>query len=236
MDNLFITRQFYWKPQPPRTVEFINKLLSRSGTNARIVLKSGAHEMTSPEQRINLYHLVSQVLAYDVPGDLVELGSYTGETAVLLAQVMHGESTGRQLHLFDNFEWTPDGSDPRGTLERNFRAQNVPLPQIHQGLFSETVPLELPERIAFVNLDCGVGGPPGIHTRILLECLAAVYPRMPKGAVCSLIDYLSPDADPDTFPSATEVKGACDTFFADKPEKVSALFGGQFPHGYFRKL
>ena len=37
---------------------------------------------------MNMYHLVSQTLAYQVEGDLVEVGCNAGQSAVLIAKVM----------------------------------------------------------------------------------------------------------------------------------------------------
>jgi O-methyltransferase len=73
MDNFFIAQWFNWTPQrsTSKRVEFINSLLAKLGFWTRLQApKLGGGEMTNIEPRMNLYHFVSQVLAYQIPGDL----------------------------------------------------------------------------------------------------------------------------------------------------------------------
>jgi O-methyltransferase len=62
---------------------------------------------TNVEQRINMYHLVSQSIAYNVEGDLVEVGRYEGQSAVLIAKVMHGFNSIKKLHVYDSLDGLP---------------------------------------------------------------------------------------------------------------------------------
>jgi O-methyltransferase len=52
-----------------------------------------------------MYHLVSQSIAYNVEGDLVEVGCYEGQSAVLITKVMHNST--KKLHVYDSFEGLP---------------------------------------------------------------------------------------------------------------------------------
>jgi hypothetical protein len=47
---------------------------------------------------VNMYHLVSQVIAYNVYGDLVEVGCYEGQSAVLIAKVLNSFHSKKDLH------------------------------------------------------------------------------------------------------------------------------------------
>lgn len=45
-------------------------------------------DWTSVEQAVNIYHLLSQTLLLNIPGDVVELGCYEGTTAILMQQTL----------------------------------------------------------------------------------------------------------------------------------------------------
>jgi O-methyltransferase len=239
MHNMFITRGFDWANGGSRKVQLGNSILGRLGLSARLVEPGSTGYMTCVEQRANLYHLVSQVLSYGVEGDLVEVGTFTGQTATLIGRVLAGEGNGQRLHVYDSFGSAWDVPDPRQTLELNFRSAGVPLPQIHKGLFQETLPSQLPDKIAFANLDIGFGGREERaeeHASLLIEVLGHVYERMPRGAIGSLIDYWDDTLHAGEVHENYGVTRACQRFFADKRERVSVLYAGSFTQGYFRKL
>src|SRR4051812_10022447 len=103
MHNTFITRDFDWGFEGgPRLIRAANKLLRGLGKRVYVRASGVSGHMTNVEQRINLYHMVSQLLAYDVPGDFIEIGCFTGQTAVLISRVLHGESKSpRTMHVYD---------------------------------------------------------------------------------------------------------------------------------------
>jgi O-methyltransferase len=199
--------------------------------------------MTTIEQRINLFHLLSQVVVYGVPGDAVEVGTHEGVTAALFMTIIARLDSKRTLHLFDVFR-----DPPESVVREHFKSLNLPEPIIHRGWLHETLPAELPEQIAFFNLDLGPGRSPDTFAGDIGHALAAIYPRMTPGAVGVLQDYCDPaayDRPGYHFPGLIrstkywnhypQVKQACDEFFRDKPEKVHPLFAGNYSHGYFRK-
>lgn len=197
--------------------------------------------MLTVEQAANLYHLLTQVVLLGVPGDVVELGCYEGTTAILLQTTLDQLRSTRRLHVYDSFAGLPpaaaqDGptrfreGDCRTTRERlvaNFREFGVALPVIHAGWFRDTLPVGLPDRVAFAHLD-------GDFYTSTREGLEHLYPRLSPGAIVVVDDYCDPavHAVCDILPG---VKRACDEFLADKPERVGVLLGGSASHGYFRK-
>jgi len=197
---------------------------------------------------MNMFHLASAVLFYEVPGDFVELGSHAGQSAVLFQKIIEHYDKSRILHVYDSFEGLPevrpeDSNTPfrQGQMATTqevvlsyFARVGLKPPVIHQGWFEDTLPTQLPEQIAFAHLD----GDLYDSIRVSLEY---VYPKLSKGAVCLVDDY----SDPAVFDSVNEcpgVKKACDEFLLDKPEQVVVLYGGYDSklgygsHGYFRKL
>lgn len=237
MHNSFITRGFDWMNGGSWRLRYANAALARLGFSARLRARGSTGYMSSIEMRINLYHLVSQVLAYGVRGDLAEFGTYAGESAVLIATVVQGETEGRPLHVFDSFArrwWSK--SDPRELMEQRFRERSLPLPEIHAGYFADTVPEQLPDALAFVNIDCGYGGDAEEHANTIGHLLTHVYPRLSRGAVCTFVDYVVPGVDPS---ASTENPGATMgllRFMADKSEEISVMHAGEYGQAYFRKL
>jgi O-methyltransferase len=198
--------------------------------------------MTSVEQRINMFHLVSQVLAYDVEGGVVELGCHEGQSSVLIQKIIIESKSSKEFHIFDSFEGLPppDGIDGSSfkkgeltTTERavmeNFAKHNLPVPKIHKGWFSDTLPKCLPRKICFAYLD-------GDFYESILTSLKYVYPRLTKGAICLIDDYCDPDVNPNGWNLLPGVKKACDEFLADKPEKIANIYAGPYSHGFFRKI
>ena len=157
------------------------RLLERLGLSARLVEPGSTGYMTSVEQRMNIYHLVSQVLAYGVPGDLIEVGTFTGQTATLIARVVAEEGQGQKVHVYDSFGAAWNDPDPPARPRAQLPGPpGVPLPEIHQGLFEATLPSQLPEKIAFANLDVGFGGGEEraeVHAALLVQVLGHVYAR-----------------------------------------------------------
>ncbi|MCB1136310.1 MAG: class I SAM-dependent methyltransferase [Chlamydiia bacterium] len=212
--------------------------------------------MMGMEALINLYHLLTQTLLLKVPGSVVELGSYRGYTALAFWKTMEAHGDLRPLHCFDSFSGLPEKGEmdlcsdnapmrlcdrkdnqrmragwfavSQADFEKTFQEASCPLPHIHPGWFSETLPAQLPESIAFAHLD-------GDFYQSTLDGLEALYPRLSPGAVVVLDDYCDPGAY-SRQNSLPGVKAACDAFFADKPETIWVLQAG--PHqyqAYFRK-
>lgn len=243
MDNFFINSWFDWEPpKVSRRVEIANRMLERLGLWTRLQPPRQTSGMTNIEQRMNLYHLVSQVLAYRVPGDLVELGCNKGESSVLIRKIIDDYDPARHFHVYDSFEGLPAPTGPDGAtpfyegqmktgcdaLLANFKRYSLRPPEIHQGWFQDTLPAELPERIAFAYLD----GDLYESIKLSLEC---VYPRLSSGAICLIDDYADTSIYPEAWDLLPGVKRACDEFFSDKPEKMSFIYSALMSHGYFRK-
>lgn len=228
--NIFITQLMDWKPSNPAPVRLLNFILRALGTKMQLVSPYRSGSMTNTEQRMNLFHLVSQVLISGIPGDLIELGSERGQTAVLFSKVMSGHGSDRRLHLYTIFE----NDDALQSLHRNFANVGEPVPELHVGLVQETLPSQLPEKISFAHIDLG-SKVAGDVKALILHCLKHVYPRLQKGGICVFQDYCDPSVL-DSWNPWPGIKAACDEFFADKPEKVSIMYAGWYSHGYVRKL
>ncbi len=180
-----------------------------------------------------LQRQLSSVLALQVEGDVVELGCFKGLTSCLFRLVLdksrtpHYRTELKTVHVYDTFEGMPKPSqadahyflDGEGVIidieggmiglieesKENHRLHNLKEPVYHKGLFSDTLPDQLPDKICFALLDSDW------YDSIMCS-LEHVYPRMQPGAICAIDDYCVP-----LFPGA---KAATDTFLADKPEVI----------------
>ena len=113
------------------------------------------------------------------------------------------------------------------SLLANFKRYDLPPPEIHAGWFNKTLPDQLPDRICFAHLD-------GDFYESILVSLEHVYPQLSPGAICLIDDYSDPNVH-DGWDRLPGVKRACDEFLANRPEKVSLIYAGDFTHGFFRK-
>ena len=259
MDNFFITEYFDWRIKrfslldrivsrvlskiigktEFRSADFVDKIYTNITGNAVITDTSGV--MTNIEQRMNMYHLISQVLAYKVEGDFVELGCNTGDSSVLITKLLQAYNSDKKLAVYDSFEGLPAAKPIDGTfykegycrtnedaLRENFNKYKLPPPEIHKGWFQDTLPTGLPEQISFAYLD-------GDFYDSILVSLQYVYPKLSPGAVCLIDDYSDPHINPKGWHRLPGVKKACDEYLEDKPEKMEFIYSGSYSHAFFRK-
>jgi O-methyltransferase len=243
MSNFFIVEWHDWDlVKPSKRVRLVNRVLQKLGFWVTLQPPRQSGSMTNIEQRMNLWHFVSQVLAYDVPGALVELGCNEGHSSTLIEHVIAEYDPSREFHVYDSFEGLPalhseDGQtyfreghlrSTREALLSNFARYALRPPIIHEGWFEETLPTQLPDKISFAYLD-------GDLYESIKVSLEHVYPRLSPGAICVIDDYADLSVWPKAWNLLPGVKRACDEFLADKAEKVSFLYSAELSHGYFRK-
>lgn len=244
MNNTYIAEYLGTPGRYLRAVEFADRVLRRFCPWLRVA-STWRGRMASVESRMNTFHLLDQVLAYGVAGDVVEIGCNSGETSVILQKLIVERDSSRVLHAFDSFQGVRGGTEEdegvykpgdmsasqRGFVE-GFKRLGLRLPVIHPGWVEETLPQELPGKLAFALIDLDLYEP-------TLYALEAVYPRLSPGGICAFGIYW----DPSTTCAMTKdgrylsvgVKRACDEFFAGRPEEVSALYAGNYTMGYFRR-
>jgi O-methyltransferase len=258
MDNFFIVKYFDWQVKRAshidralnivarrfgvtlNTAEFVDRMIYRLTGNHYPPARSGIS--TNVEQRINMYHLVTQTIAHNVEGDLVEVGCNEGQSAVLITKVIHDFKSTKTLHVYDSFEGLPSARNEDGNsykrgdlatteyvLINNFRMHGLGLPTIHKGWFNDILPARLPEKICFAHLD-------GDLYDSIMVSLKYVYPRLSSGSVCLIDDYCDTSINPDGWNYLPGVKKACDEFLSDKPERMVYLYSGAFTHGFFWKI
>lgn len=230
---LLLASPMLWAPTKTAHFKFkCNLLLGWLGVRYKLRADEAISFMMTPEKRTNLYHLASQVIAYDICGDFVELGCHSGGTAIVLESILRNAGAKRQLHLFDSFEGLPHPVAEDG--QTSFRAGDMPAtpndvlglfersglrkPVIHPGWFEDTLATRLPPQIAFAHLDGD------LYSSIACS-LKEVWPRTTPGGILVIDDYFAAHGEREKAP-LPGVKQACDEFFAALGLKVIPLFGG----------
>ena len=170
------------------------------------------YSMTSLERLAALVQAVGHVVRHGVPGDLVECGVWRGGSMMAAATMLKKlGDTSRRLFLYDTFEGMPAPTDrdrtSRGKLARavldgekpgtgnwcyatleevraNLRSIGYPDDKIVyvQGKVEETIPAQIPDKIALLRLDTDWYE----STRHELEHL---YPRLSRHGVMIIDDY-----------------------------------------------
>ena len=235
MDGNVIATMFNWNGKGSSKMQLANKVLGAMNSKMQLKHPCQYGEMTTREMRMNLFHLLSSNLIFNVPGDVCDLGCFNGQTTVLLKKIIEHYNPQVQLHAYHSFYSALGEKDAKQAFVDSFKKYNIAMPHLHEGDFYKTIPAQLPDSICFANIDCGFGGNPDDHKNVIKHLLQHVYPRMSANAVCVLVDYAETN-NPSLWNINKGVKPACDEFFSDKPEKVQSLFGGDFFQGYFRKL
>jgi hypothetical protein len=209
-------------PVPPRPIHAINwkrhivdpmqSLLARGGY--RIVQAPGSHPplfagapetMISLERLENVQACVEQILADDVPGDLIETGVWRGGTVIFMRALLavHGV-TDRKVWAADSFQGFPklrryaddrerDFTDSWGeeflsvdldSVRESFRRYGLLDEQVHflRGWFSETLPGAPIESLAILRLD-------GDLYESTWDAITALEPKVSAGGFVIIDDY-----------------------------------------------
>jgi hypothetical protein len=156
-----------------------------------------------------LYDHVKKTL--DIPGDIAEVGTYRGGSAMLLSLA----DDLKTIHVFDTFEGLPEPDlDIEPHKKGNFTSSYEDVCEylaprsniiIYKGLFPETAQPIVDKKFSLVHLDMDL-------YRGTLDALKFFYPRLSKGGVIICDDYC--------FPNCPGVDLALNEYFQDMPGKV----------------
>lgn len=141
---------------------------------------------------------LERVISKNVPGDVVEFGCYVGTTSVHIAQVLAARE-GRQFYVYDSFAGLPEKTSqdlsPLGVqfkagellalkkqFIKNMMQAGVPVPHIKKAWFSDLVPKDIPNSVAFAYLD-------GDYYRSVLDPLKLLDSVLAPGATIVVDDY-----------------------------------------------
>jgi hypothetical protein len=150
------------------------------------VIKGG---MLCPGRLANLTHSLLQ--CSKLGGAIVEFGCNAGRTAALMACVCPE----KPLWLYDSFKGLPAPTDKDSgqfgagimkasvwEVQNHFKTYELYAPTIVEGWFNELKPNQIPDKIAFVHIDCDLYE----STR---DSLKIVYPRLASEGWIVIDDY-----------------------------------------------
>src|SRR5687767_14708374 len=84
--------------------EHLNKVFSAFGLPLEVRKKADIYtDMITLEQINNLILLAEQVIFYNVPGDLVELGCHKGKSAMHIQWIIQKYASDKILYVYDKF-------------------------------------------------------------------------------------------------------------------------------------
>jgi hypothetical protein len=156
-----------------------------------------AHGRTivAEHNRMNLF-LILRAFLQDVPGDIIEFGSYKGGNAIFLASVLKQLHPGRRIYSLDTFEGMPE-TDLTVDAHRLGDFKDVDLEELRgyaakkgldnlefvKGLFQDTAEgvLRRSNGIALSHIDCD------IYTAVVYS-YEVTNPYMAKGGYIALDD------------------------------------------------
>ncbi len=178
-------------------------------------LKKETGMLQEVHEAYQLYQIASSLQR--IPGDMAEVGVYTGGTACLLREA----DTKKTLHLFDTFTGIPEVSEEdtayfyKGQFATSLQAVKNRLNAyenilFHPGFFPETASIVKENTFSLVHLDADT-------YRSTQACLSFFYSRMSEGGMIVGHDYTT----------SAGVHQAFSEFFSDKKETVLTLLGTQ---------
>lgn len=164
---------------------------------------SRAYTMIGLKRLDNLHFCIEDVLANNVPGDLIETGAWRGGATIFMRAVLksHGV-TDRLVWVADSFEGLPK-PDPNYPADAGSKLHEetelaVSLPEVKKnfsryglldnqvkflkGWFKDTLPDAPIERIAVLRLD-------GDLYQSTMDGLNNLYPKLSSGGYCIIDDW-----------------------------------------------
>jgi O-methyltransferase len=196
-------------------VLFNRNYLSRyydSGNSFRSLYNEGMHRTHSEDRDsfekqcryYGLYQMVCKILGENVAGEIAECGCWRGHSAYLIASLIAGSKSKRQLHVFDSFEGglsdkvkedqtqlaTVDPAAVRREKEAFYSTEEEVSAALNSFEFVRLYKGWIPARFnevsqktfALVNLDLDLYEP-------IRDSLEFFFPRLSKGGVIVVDDY-----------------------------------------------
>jgi len=165
---------------------------------------SDAHTMIGRKRLENIQFCIAQVLADDVPGDLIETGVWRGGATIFMRAVLKAYGViDRNVWVADSFVglprpdgrkyeqdagdthyWHPELAVSLDQVKDNFRKYGLLDEQVHflKGYFRDTLPAAPIRRLAVLRLD-------GDMYESTLDALVNLYPKLSVGGYVIIDDY-----------------------------------------------
>ena len=165
---------------------------------------AGAHTMLGIKALDNLQACVEDVIANEVPGDLIETGVWRGGATILMRAILKAhEVTDRSVWVADSFAGLPPPDPAKypadaGDIHHRLKLFAVTLAEVRsnfekyglldeqvrflQGWFRDTLTHAPIEKLAVIRLD-------GDMYESTMDALTALYPKLSAGGYLIVDDY-----------------------------------------------
>jgi O-methyltransferase len=163
-----------------------------------------AHTMIGEKRLDNLRSCIEDVLARDVPGDLIETGVWRGGATIFMRAVLAAHAVAnRVVYVADSFGGLPKPDTKKypqdaGDIDFMYQDLKVPLEQVQEnfrrygllddqvrfikGWFSDTLPNASIDRLAILRLDGDMYGS-------TMDALQSLHPKVSIGGYVIVDDY-----------------------------------------------
>jgi len=123
----------------------------------------------------------------DIEGDFVDIGVYDGKTVDIVRRYCGFASLQKNWWLYDLFDYHPtepskQNHGPQLADQVRQMFADDPKIKIVKGMLPETLLQQMPDKIAFVQVDLNAA-------QVELDCLQAIYDRIAVGGMIVLDDY-----------------------------------------------
>jgi O-methyltransferase len=162
-----------------------------------------AHSMIGLDRMDNVQQCVEQLLADDIPGDLIETGVWRGGTCIFMRGILAAHESDRRVFVADSFAGLPPPDTaqyPQDSGDRHFKKDFLAVSQEEvmdnfrqfgllddqvvfvKGWFRDTLHTLDAEQFALIRLD-------GDLYQSTMEALEALYPKLSPRGFCIIDDY-----------------------------------------------
>lgn len=166
-----------------------------------------AHTMIGMERLNNLQYCIEDILANEIPGDLIETGVWRGGSTIFMRAILKARDIqNRYVWVSDSFEGLPK-PDPEkypedeGDTHHTFRELCVSLEDVQsnfelydllddkvrflKGWFKDTLPNAPIDKLALIRLD-------GDMYESTIDAISSLYPKLSIGGYVIVDDYCIP--------------------------------------------
>jgi O-methyltransferase len=179
------------------------------------------HDTTVDDCRLDIVtRQLATAARHNTPGAIVDLGCYGGAIAMWIRATLDDVGlVNRAVHVFDSFQgMPPPGRHDAAAMRRGgsygeldelvsaHRAWGLRAPVIHPGLFSDTLPTQMPQPVSFAYIDATL-------YQATLTGLASCVPNLSRGAALVVDGYADLDTARSPRVTPTGARRACDEYF-----------------------
>ena len=176
----------------PDTEEIPTGLLNGTDLNAYQLTMIGYKRLT------NIENLISDIIRWDVKGDMIEAGCWRGGACIYMRKLLNDSNDKRMVIVCDSFEGLPKPEHPKDEGDTHYMVSLLSVSmnevitnftklglteniQFVKGWFADTLP-KLNNTYSLIRLD-------GDMYKSTMDAISDLYPKLNEGGFCIIDDY-----------------------------------------------